>query len=108
MSLSAQGSILVTIDNFVRTESDFYLSNALKDARGLGRFAHHCELMPVERRVVVRPNRKYVLFPDGDRSRRRIGDHHAADAGKRYSAMQVINEDQWVVAMSNTARESTP
>jgi len=31
-----------------------------------------------------------------------------ADAGKRYSAMQVINEDQWVVAMSNTARESTP
>ena len=87
----------VTVENFIRAETDHYLENALKDAGGLGRFGHHRELLPVERRVVVRPNRDTFYSPA-------VIDFNAGpvtivlpDAGPRYRAMEVINEDHYVV-----------
>ena len=94
---SPSKSVPVTVDNFVRAESDHYLGNALKDAGGLGKFGHHRELMPVERRVVVRPNRDTfysAAVVDLDAGPVTIT---LPDAGKRYRAMEVINEDQYVV-----------
>src|SRR5262245_52615245 len=97
---SAQGpskSVPVTVDNFVRAESDHYLGNALKDAGGLCKFGHHRELMSVERRVVVRPNRDTfysAAVVDLDAGPVTIT---LPDAGKRYRAMEVIDEDQYVV-----------
>ena len=62
----AQGpskSVPVTVDNFIRAETHHYLENALKDAGGLGKFGHHRDLLPVERHVVVRPNRDTFYSP---------------------------------------------
>src|SRR5262245_61976703 len=87
----------VTVENFIRAESHHYLENALKDAGGLGILGHHRELMPIERRVVVRPNRDTFYSPA-------VIDFNAGpvtitlpDAGPRYRAMEVINEDHYVV-----------
>src|SRR5262245_59149793 len=94
---SPSKSVPITIDNFVRAESDRYFGNALKDAGDLGKFGHHRELMPVERRVVVRPNRDTfysAAVVDLDAGPVTIT---LPDAGKRYRAMEVINEDQYVV-----------
>jgi len=87
----------VTIDNFIRAESDHYLSNALQGAGALATFGHHRELMPVERQVVIRPNRDTFYSPA-------VVDLDAGPVtvtlpyeGTRYRAMEVINEDHYVV-----------
>ena len=50
-------SVPVTVDNFPRAESDLYMGNALKDAGGIGKFAHHREPMQIDKQSVIRPNR---------------------------------------------------
>lgn len=96
-SLVEQPAILVNVDNFARAESDFYFGNAIKDAGGIGRFGHHREMMPIDKQLVVRPNRD-TLYSQG------VFDLDAGpvtvtlpDAGKRFRSMQVINEDHYVV-----------
>jgi hypothetical protein len=87
----------VTVDNFIRAESHRYLGNALEYAGGLGRLGHHPELLAIDRRILVRPNRDTF-----DSSA--VIDFNAGpvtitlpDAGPRYRALEVINEDQYVV-----------
>ena len=53
---TADGAVLVSVDNFTRAESDLYFSNIVKDG-GFGRFTHIRELTPLDKQLVVRSNR---------------------------------------------------
>jgi hypothetical protein len=86
--------IRVTIDNFRRAETDTYFARFVKEG-GFGKFYHDRELAPIDKQTVIRLNRD-TLYSFG------VFDLDVApvkvslpDAGKRYMAMQVIDEDQY-------------
>src|SRR5262249_22187775 len=96
-SLATQDTIPVTVDNFTRAESDLYLGNAVKDAGGIGKLGHHREMIPIDKQLVIRPNRD-TLYSQA------VFDLDAGpvtitlpDTDKRFRSMQVINEDHYVV-----------
>ena len=48
----------VTVDNFVRAESDVYMGGILKDSKGrLGTFNHRRTVADVDHQTVIRLNR---------------------------------------------------
>lgn len=86
--------IYVTPDNFNRAESDMYFEK-LADEGGLGVFAHHRQLVEIDRQTVIRSNRD-TLYSTA------VFDLDAApvtitlpDPGARFMSMQVIDEDQY-------------
>ena len=86
--------VRVTVDNFPRAESDTYFARFVKEG-GFGKFKHERELAPIDNQTVIRLNRD-TLYSFG------VFDLDATpvtvklpDAGKRYMAMQVIDEDQY-------------
>jgi hypothetical protein len=44
----AANLVPVTVENFVRAESDFYMSAVALKENGFGRFQHHRELSPID------------------------------------------------------------
>jgi hypothetical protein len=93
----AQNAVPVTVDNFIRAESDLYLGNALREAGGTGKFFHHREPVAIDRQMVIRPNRDTLYSPaviDLDAGPVTIT---LPDAGKRFMSVQVINQDHYVV-----------
>lgn len=88
-------STRVNIDNFRRAESDNYFAKFVKDAGGIGKFHHEREVADIDHQTVIRLNRD-TLYSFG------VFDLEAApvtvtlpNAGKRYMAIQVINEDHY-------------
>lgn len=91
-------AIPVTVDNFVRAESDTYVA-ALAKQGGLGKLLHRREPASIDDQTVIRLNRD-TLYSSG------VFDLDAGavtiampDSGKRYMAMQVISEDHYVPAV---------
>ena len=91
---SADEPIRVTVDNFNRAESDLYFSRFVKDG-GFGKFHHEREVASIDHQTVVRLNRD-TLYSFG------VFDLDAGpvtvtlpEVGKRYMALQVINEDHY-------------
>jgi hypothetical protein len=97
-SAHAQKVVPVTIDNFVRAETDLYFGRSAK-AGGLGKFRHTRQMTPVEKQGVVRMNRDTLyssaLF-DLDAGPVTIA---LPDAGKRFMSMQVISQDHYTIAV---------
>ena len=97
---AAQTPISVTVDNFVRAESDLYFAGVLKDSGGtLGRFNHRREVATIDNQTVIRLNRD-TMYSSA------IFDLAAGpvtitlpEAGKRFRSMQVINEDHYTPAV---------
>ena len=56
-SLPASNSIPVTVDNFIRAESDLYISVVALKEGGFSKFEHHRVLSPVDAQTVIRLNR---------------------------------------------------
>ena len=92
LSNSAYGNepLKVTVDNFVRAESDLYFSAMVKDG-GFGTFNHVREVAPLDNQNVIRLNRD-TLYSSA------VFDLDAGpvsitlpDAGKRFMSMQIIN-----------------
>ncbi|MFM0077200.1 DUF1254 domain-containing protein [Paraburkholderia nemoris] len=88
-------TVPVTVDNFVRAESDMYVV-ALANRGGLGKLLHRREPVSIEHQTVIRLNRD-TLYSSG------VFDLDAGpvtikmpDPGKRFMAMQIINEDHYV------------
>jgi hypothetical protein len=86
--------VRVTVDNFGRAESDMYFARFVKEG-AFGKFKHERELASIDHQTVIRLNRD-TLYSFG------VFDLAAApvtvtlpDAGKRYMALQVINEDHY-------------
>ena len=92
------GAIPVTVDNYIRAQSDIYFGQTAK-AGAFGKFRHGRELVPVDRRNIIRPNRdtlySLAVFDfDGGPVTVTL-----PDAGKRFMVMQVVNEDQYTPAV---------
>jgi len=86
--------IPVTPDNFVRAESDLYMS-AVVQKGGFGRFDKVRDLTPVERQTTSHANRDTLYAAavfDLDAGPVTIT---LPDPGKRFMSMQVITEDQY-------------
>jgi hypothetical protein len=84
----------VTVDNFVRAESDLYFSSVVKK-NGFGKFDFNRELTPIDEQTVIRMNRD-TLYGGAVFD---LDAGHVAitlpDPGKRFLSMQVIDEDQY-------------
>ena len=90
----------VTVDNFVRAESDMYMAGLVKDSGGqLGKFNHRREVADVDHQTVIRLNRDTMyssaLF-DLDAGPATVT---LPDARGRFMSMQVISEDHYVPAV---------
>src|SRR4051794_40781978 len=89
-------AVPVTVDNFIRAESDLYFRGVLKDSGAIGKFLHRREPARIDSQTVIRLNRD-TLYSSA------IFDLEAApvtitlpDAGRRFMSMQVVNEDHYV------------
>jgi len=85
-------AIPVTVDNFVRAESDLYMGNMVKEG-GLGKLHHRREPARIDDQIVIRLNRD-TIYSSG------VFDLDAEpvmitmpDAGKRFMSLQIISED---------------
>lgn len=88
----------VMVENYDRAQTDSYFT-AVVNGGGFGKFRHGRELAPPAQQGIPRPNRD-TLYSFA------IVDLDAApvaitlpDAGERYMAMQVVNEDQYTPAV---------
>jgi len=88
----------VTLENFVRAETDFYFAERVKPV-GIGKLWHRRELTPIDKQTVIRMNRD-TLYSSG------VFDLDAGpvtitvpDTGKRYVSMHVINQDHYSPAI---------
>jgi Protein of unknown function (DUF1254) len=102
----AADAVPVTVDNFVRAETDLYFSGMIKDF-GLGKLGFHREPTSISDQTVIRMNRD-TLYGGG------IFDLDAGlvtitlpDSGERFMSMQVINEDEYTPAVFYGAGKHT-
>jgi hypothetical protein len=98
-SSPSTGSVIVTVDNFRRAESDMYFGNSVADG-GIGKMHHFREPMSIDAQRVIRANRD-TLYSSG------VFDLDAGpvtftlpDASGRFMSMQVFDEDEYVVEVS--------
>jgi hypothetical protein len=88
----------VTVDNFIRAETDLYMGNIVKDG-GFGKFNHRREPATIENQTVIRLNRDTLYSAavfDLDAGPVTIT---MPDAGKRFMSLLVINEDHYAPAV---------
>ncbi|MET4514377.1 hypothetical protein ABIB81_003696 [Bradyrhizobium sp. I1.7.5] len=88
-------TIPVTVDNFIRAESDLYLSVVAIKEGGFGRFEHHRELSPIDAQTIVRMNRDTLYSAavfDLDAGPVTVT---LPDAGKRFMSLQLISQDEY-------------
>src|SRR5262249_37546118 len=90
----ANNAIPVTIDNFIRAESDTYAANLAK-VGGIGKLTHRREPASIDNQTVIRLNRD-TLYTSG------VFDLDAGpvtitlpDAGKRFMSLQAVSEDHY-------------
>jgi hypothetical protein len=91
----------VTVDNFIRAESDLSAANIMKEG-SLGKLTHHREPAPIDNHAVIRTNRD-TLYSSG------VFDLAAGpvtitlpDAGKRFMSLQSISEDHYAETFYGT------
>ena len=95
----AGGGVSVTVDNFIRAESDKALAGTVK-LGGFGKFHHSREVSPLDQQIVARQNRDtlYSLaVPDFDAGPVTVT---LPDPGGRFMSMIVIDEDHYVVDLA--------
>jgi hypothetical protein len=89
-------AVPVTVDNFIRAESDKALASTVK-LGGFGKFYHDRELSPLDRQIVARQNRDTLyslVVVDFDAGPMMVT---LPEAGGRFVSMIVIDEDHYVV-----------
>lgn len=98
---SASGlPIPVTVDSFIRAESDLYFGGILKDSEAIGKFLHRREPAGIDNQTVIRLNRD-TLYSSA------VFDLDAGpvtitmpNAGKRFMSLMVINEDHYAPSVT--------
>jgi hypothetical protein len=86
----------VTVDNFVRAESDMYFANTVKLAGGPGRLHHVREVATPDKQHVIRTNRDTLYSAavvDLDAGPVTIT---LPESAGRFMSLQVISQDQYV------------
>lgn len=89
------GTVPVTVESFIRAETDLYFTTIAVKQGGFGKLQHHREMMPIDNQTIIRTNRD-ALYSSG------VFDLDAGsvtltlpDAGKRFMSLQLINEDMY-------------
>jgi hypothetical protein len=96
LSLNARepvAPIPVTVENFVRAESDVYFASTVKGFDAFAKFGHNRLPTPIDKQTVIRMNRDTLYSAavfDLDASPVTIT---LPDPGDRFLSMQVINQD---------------
>src|SRR5579872_7261418 len=88
-----EAAVPVTVENFIRAESDLYFRLIATVEEGFGKFEHHRELTAIDAQTVIRMNRDTLYSAavfDLDAGPVTIA---LPDAGKRFMSMQIIDED---------------
>jgi hypothetical protein len=91
----ASTPVPVTVDNFIRAETDLYFSAVALKEDGFGKFEHHRELSPIDDQTIIRMNRDTLYSAavfDLDAGPVTIT---LPEAGKRFMSMQAISEDEY-------------
>lgn len=89
----------VTVDNFIRAESDLYFGNMVKDG-ALGKFVHRREPASIDKQTVIRLNRDTLYSSavfDLDAGPVTVS---LPDAGNRFMSMMAVNEDHYIVSVT--------
>jgi hypothetical protein len=93
-------AIPVTVNNFIRAESDLYFAGLVKDSGGIGKFSHRREPARIDNQTVIRLNRDTLyssaLF-DLDAGPVTIT---MPDAGKRFMSLMIITEDHFAPSVT--------
>ncbi len=96
---TANSPVPVTVDTFVRAETDTYFAAILRDAGALATFNHNRELFDINAQTVVRLNRD-TLYSSA------LVDLEVGpvtitlpDTGDRFMSLLVINEDHYAFAV---------
>lgn len=96
LAQSPSAAVPVTVDTFIRAETDRYLSANAKEAGGLGKFHHAREPAAIDNQTVIRLNRdtlySFAVF-DLAAGPATIT---MPDAGKRFMSMMVVDQDHYV------------
>jgi hypothetical protein len=99
---SSDNTVPVTVDNFIRAESDLYFGNLVKEG-AFGKFTHRREPAPIDNQTVIRLNRD-TLYSSA------VFDLDAGpvtitmpDAGKRFMSLMIVNEDHYVPSVTYDA-----
>jgi hypothetical protein len=90
-------AIPVTVDTFIRAESDLYFTAVASKDDALGKFHHDREPAAIDRQTVIRLNRDTLYSAavfDLDAGTVTIT---LPDAGTRFMSMQLIDEDQYTL-----------
>lgn len=94
----------VTVDNFVRAETDLYFGNIIKDG-GFGKFVHRREPAAIDNQTVIRLNRDTLYSAavfDLDAGPVTIT---LPDSDNRFMSLLAINEDHYVAGVAYGAGE---
>jgi hypothetical protein len=92
-------AIPVTVDNFIRAESDLYMSNLARESGGVGKLQHRREPASIDNQTVIRLNRD-TLYTSA------VLDLNAGpvtitlpDTGQRFQSLQVISQDHFATTV---------
>ncbi len=88
-------AVPVTVENFVRAESDAYFAATIKGYDAFGKFGHNRQPTPLDKQTVIRMNRDTLYSAavfDLDAGPVTIT---LPDPGKRFLSMQVISQDHY-------------
>jgi hypothetical protein len=91
----AQERVPVTVDNFIRAESDTYIGNLAKESGGLGKLFHHREAASIDNQTIIRLNRDTLYsfaVVDLDAGRATIT---LPDSGKRFMSLMSVSQDHY-------------
>lgn len=95
----AQAQQPVTVDNFIRAESDIYMGNFAKESGGLAKLVHRREPASVDNQTVIRLNRD-TLYSSA------VFDLDAGpvtvtmpDPGKRFMSLMSVSQDHYATTV---------
>lgn len=98
----ADGKEPVTIDNFVRAESDTAIQKVY-NVVGLGKFLHIRTPTPLDKQTVIRMNRD-TLYSSAVLDLSKPATVTLPDTGGRYMSLHVINQDHYMFATSKPGK----
>jgi hypothetical protein len=96
---TAAAANTVTIDNFVRAETDNYFRNLAKPAGGIGRWMHIRQPTPLDQQTVIRMNLD-TLYSTIVLDLTEPATIVLPDAGGRFLSMMVVNEDHYITQVA--------
>jgi hypothetical protein len=95
-SVIADEGVKVNVDNFVRVETAAQIDRGLKMMKGVNKWWHSYEPIPLDKQNVVRMNRD-TLYSSAVVDISKGATLTLPDSGKRYMSVMTLNEDHYVV-----------